>query len=327
VNAGRYDGIVLNGAAVSLGTHLSAPKFAILGGADLDVLAEPRTADLRKLAGTFGVLSGSIRYPVYARMIAQQRRGLRTCSGYNYFPSGIHKRGDQLLEDIFRGKHPYRLQIRGADVSQSEYAEPSDRRGSDVLILVPVRVLFREPLPAGATPNDKKGNDIIIRGIADFMRTSQCSPTVMLVEKGPDVAAAKELAASLGVAEKLIWFPEKPMIEILEWYRRADIVFDQLGEHVMGAVTLDAMLTGRPVLTNARPEIFDPIIPEPSPICHARTPEDVRRWLERLVHDPELRRDIGLRSSKFVRRHFSATRTAEAIAAHFESLKRTRSAF
>jgi glycosyltransferase involved in cell wall biosynthesis len=152
------------------------------------------------------------------------------------------------------------------------------------------------------------------------MKASGRTPKIYLVEKGPDVPASKELATELGIADKLIWLKEMSMREIFDWYARADIVFDQLGEHVMGAVTLDAMLTGRPVVTNARPEIFDPIIPEASPICHARTPEDVHQWLQLLVDDPELRRNIGVRSREFVRRHFSASQTAEAIAAHFEGL-------
>lgn len=320
VNAGGYDGIVLNGASISLGTHLHAPKFAILGGADLDVLCDPGTANLKKLVESFGLRWGVIRYTIYRRFVAQQRKGLRACSGYNYFPEGVQPRGEELLAEIFENLSPYRLPLRGADISQQLYVEPSDRRGDDTIILVPVRFLWREPLPAGFSPHENKRNDIIIRGLADYMRTSGRSPNIVLVEKGPDVKATKDLAAELGIGSKLTWLKEMGMREIFDWYARADIVFDQLGEHVMGAVTLDAMLTGRPVITNARPEIFDRIIADPSPICHARSPQAVSEWLHRLVDAPDLRRDIGKRSRTFVQRNFSAVQTARAIEAHFLSI-------
>lgn len=319
INAENYDGIVLNGAPISLAPHLNAPKFAILGGADLDVLCDPQTPNLRKLVGTFGAYSGAIRSIVYRRFVRQQRRGLRACFGYNYFPEGIHPGGEQLLADIFKGLSPERIQIRGADVSQHLYVEASDRRGDDTIIFVPVRFLWREPLPAGFSEHENKRNDIIVHGLAQYISSSGRSPKIVFVEKGPDVQATKELAAFLGIAEKISWIPEMSMREVFSWYARADIVFDQLGEHMIGAVTVDTMLIGRPVITNARPEVFSKLISEPSPMCHARTPAEVSEWLGRLVDDPELRRDIGRRSHEFVHQYFNGQKTAEAIAKQFEN--------
>lgn len=322
INSENYDGIVLNGAAISLGTRLSGPKFAILAGSDLDVLCDPEMLDRRGIVKTFGQVSGNIRYPIYRRFQRLQRAGLRSCSGFNYFPKGIHPRGDALLSEIFEGRAPYRLEIRGADLAQLAYSEPSDRRGSDAVILVAVRFLWREPLPAGFSPHENKRNDLIIRGIAQYMKASGKSPKVVLVEKGPDVEASKELASALGIADSLTWLKEMTHAEIFQHYAAADIVFDQLGEHIIGAVGLDAMLTGRPVITNARPEIFDPIIPELSPVCHARTAEDVCAWLGKLVDDPALRKEIGIQSRRYVKRHFDKSDTALAIADHFRDMRR-----
>ena len=318
INGGAYDGLVLDGFAVGLATELVGRKFALLAGADLDVMCDPRSVDAVALRHRYGLVSGRIRHYLLQKILIRQRTGLRACAGFNYFAEGINPRAEQLLAEIYEGLSPYRLQIRGTDCDQLTYSPPSDRRGDDVIIFAPVRFLYREPLPANFSPLENKRNDLIIEGIARYLRESGKSPRIVMVEKGPDVAAAKALTEQLGIANGVTWLKEMTQAEIFEWYRRADIVFDQLGNHIVGQVAWDSMLQGRPVIANARPEVFEKIIPEPSPICHASNADSVAAWLHQLVDSPERRREIGIRSHKYINNYYNKSTTASAIEQFFE---------
>lgn len=317
VREGDYDGVVLSGLNVGLGRFLSPPGFALLAGSDLDVYCDPATANWRLLRRHYGFVSGTLRALLLLRVVAGQREGLRSCDGFNYFPEGINPHAERLLEEIHAGRDPYRLQLRGLDCDRLAYIEPSNRTGSDVKVLIAVRFLWRTPLPPGFSELENKRNDLILKGIALYLRNTEARPQFILVSKGPDVDASKRLAEELGIAAALTWIDEMTPSEILEWYSRADIVFDQLGSHIVGAVALDSMLTGRPVIANARPDVFEAILPEPSPICHAETAEQVADWLARLVDDPRLRREIGRRSHDHVIRFYNQKDTAHAIAQFF----------
>ena len=64
------------------------------------------------------------------------------------------------------------------------------------------------------------------------------------------------------------------------------------------------MLQGRPVIGNARPEIFDLLTGEKTPVCHATTPEQVCYWLQQLTENKDLIGAIGTKSGQYVLDHF-----------------------
>lgn len=76
---------------------------------------------------------------------------------------------------------------------------------------------------------------------------------------------------------------------------------------------LDAMASGRIVIANARPEIFEPIIKEKTPVCHATDENEVSYWLEKLVNNKDLRAQIA--SRKYVEKHFSTENAVNKIMA------------
>jgi len=93
---------------------------------------------------------------------------------------------------------------------------------------------------------------------------------------------------------------------------QADICVDNLGQSAIGMTGLDAMATGRPLIANARLEIYAHLIKDPNPVCHAATAEEVCAQLELLVCDREKREQIGRTSRVFVLKHWSPA--ANAIA-------------
>lgn len=317
LNEGGYDGVVLNGFAISLAPLLTSPVMALLAGSDLDVLCDPRAQDQSAMITQYGLLVGRLRYAVQMRFVRLQRAGLRACGAFNYFAQGIHPRGEELLAEIYRGLEPARLQVRGTDCTGLSYVPPSDRVGAAVRIFAPVRFLFRDPMPPGFTPQENKRNDIILRGFALYVHRFNKAMRLTMVKKGPDVPEAEKLCAELDISKNVNWLEEMSQIEITRRYIDADIVFDQMGQHTIGAIGFDSMLVGRPVIANGRIDVYDCVLFEKSPICHATTPEEVCAWLARLVDDPGLRARIGRRSNRYVMRHFNMDDTVQWVVDHF----------
>jgi glycosyltransferase involved in cell wall biosynthesis len=101
--------------------------------------------------------------------------------------------------------------------------------------------------------------------------------------------------------------------EVWEEYKLADICFEQLDQSVVAMAGLDAMATGRPLIANGRPEIFDAMIGAPSPICQARTPDEVCAQLEKLVFNAQIMEEVGKSSREYVSQFFSSEAAAEKV--------------
>ncbi|MEQ1756370.1 MAG: glycosyltransferase [Micropepsaceae bacterium] len=317
LNEQQFDGFVLNGLFITLAPYLNAKRFALLAGADLDVYCDPASFRWRKLVGEFGAPRGLARSLVFSRLVHLQRKGLAACAGTNFFAEGINPNGDALLNDILPRSGNFRIQVRGVDTSMLAYVDGSDRTGDDTEFLIPVRMVWKEPLPAGLSRIENKKTDEMLKGFAEVRRRTALKPKLFIIEKGPHVSETKELLAKLEIADQVTWLREMSQSSLLEWYRRVDVVFDQLGEHMIGGIALDAMLIGRPVIANARPEIFVPLFGEPSPICHATNATDVAAHIGRLVNSPVVRRKMGLQCREYVTRNFNGTRTAEDMLEFF----------
>jgi glycosyltransferase involved in cell wall biosynthesis len=166
------------------------------------------------------------------------------------------------------------------------------------------------PLGGYSSELDFKGSDIMVRGLGMFRRKTAIPLDIRFVRKGRNVEETCRLAEEEGIASDVTWADEMTQQEVLEEYRRADIVFDQLGSGMISMGCLDAMATGRPVIANGRPEIAESLVGVPAPVCQAKTPDEVCAQLMRLVPDRAERERVGLLSRRYVERHFSAERAA-----------------
>ena len=101
--------------------------------------------------------------------------------------------------------------------------------------------------------------------------------------------------------------------EVWEQYQLSDICFDQFGSSFVAMSGLEAMATGRPVIANGRPEIFEPFVGAPSPLCQASTPAEVCSQLERLAFCLEELARVGLASRNYVEKNFSPVGAAKQI--------------
>jgi len=318
LNSGGYDAVVFNGCWHKIGVFISRRTrvLCFFSGADLDVKASYK-AVLHAKHST-NVIAHYVKTLLRLCETWLHRRGIRRASLINYFPEGVVPAADRLINEIMKGRDFHRIQVRGLTVDDVEYSPPSTRVGADVVIFNPTRFLWKNPLPLGYAMEENKRNDIMLRGIATFYNKTGLAIKVVLVEKGAQLTETKALIDELGIAHLVSWRQEMSQKEIFQHYQDSDVIFDQLGIHWVGHGGLDAMLVGRPVIANGRPDVFNKILGETIPLCQATNEEEVADWLAKLAMNPELRKEIGLRSREFVIRNFNATDTARQIVKHLE---------
>ncbi len=310
------DAVILNGLAHGFGAYLprSIPSVALFSGADLDVMGD-RTAAANRLARTSG-LKSKFRAAATLASVELHRRGVAHASMFTYFPRGMVPSGDTILESIFHGRPVVRFEHCHVVTDGIGYAPPPENARVRVFNLT--RFLWKKPLPLGATAEESKGNDIMVRGLALYRRRFGTPLDVHFVEKGLHVGETKALLRELGVEDLVTWHAEMAFPAFLEQCRASDIIFEQLGDHVFTGGYYP-MLMGRPVIGNGRPEIMQRFTGAVSPICQATTPEEVCSWLARLVPDKGLRRTTGLASRAFVLAHLDLRHEARFIDEHLRT--------
>lgn len=305
------DAVVLNdfghGIKPLLKKHI--PSVSIFSGSDLDILANPSM--ITHLAGTGNPIPRSFRKWLVTQTMQRHRQGIREATMISYFPKGLIPEGDRLIEEIF-GKHPVprfphcHIPIEG--IPYHPYPQ------NDIPVLFNLtRFLWKEPLPPGYGPWENKRNDLMIKALGRYFRETGKTFDLHLVEKGAQIPETKTLIEEVGIAHLVTWHAEMSHKAIFDFYYRSDMVFEQLGNHILTG-GLYPMLVGRPVIGNGRPEIFEKIHGEKSPVCQASSEEEVFQWLLALLPDRNRREEIGRASRAFVMRHFSLKDEALAFA-------------
>jgi hypothetical protein len=87
--------------------------------------------------------------------------------------------------------------------------------------------------------------------------------------------------------------------EAVQWYRRADIIVDQLLIGWYGVLTLEGLAMGKPVVVYVREDLFDRFTPR-IPIQNA-PPGKLKEALRELIADPRRRRELAAAGPDFVR--------------------------
>jgi glycosyltransferase involved in cell wall biosynthesis len=312
-----YDVIFLNGKWTALGSFLKDSKkvFGLFAGYELDVLGDIST--VKTLAADFynsrykkikGLIPRSWVNAFYANYIHNHIRGIKRTDLLSYYAEGISPKGDELIKQIKSGQNYSRLQVRGFDTSHFPFA-PKERTG-EFVILNTTRFYFLEER------EDNKRNDIMLHGIAKFIDDNKIQNTrLIFFEKGIDLAAAKQLCTELGLDKYIEWVKEVLLTELVAYYEQCDVAFDQLGNQWIGS-GLFSMLTGRPLIANARNDIYQRFTHLPSPICHAEDPRAVADWLTKLYNDPELAKKIGIQSREYVLELYDLDKTIDFFIQH-----------
>jgi glycosyltransferase involved in cell wall biosynthesis len=313
------DLLFLNEEGPALAIGLKIPSVVLLTGSNVEIFADPAMAPTLKPqvfprpAWLRSFIQKLLPTSIIHRWLTfPQRSGIQNARLVTHLARGLAPRGDAILDSLGIGDDR-RFFLLMTDL---EMIAPTPPPNNPILrAFCGARLTWLAEPGSDLTAADLKGTDILLHGVALFERRTGRALELHLVRKGRHVAQTAALADKLGIAGLIVWHDEMAQSDFLVQCRLADIVFDQFAESIVAMAGLDAMATGRPLIANGRPEIIEPLIGEPSPICQARSAEEICRHLERLSASPEDRLRLGLEGRRYVEKHFSPDAGARKILA------------
>ncbi len=305
------DFVVLNDLGISLAGNIRCPYLALITGSDLSYYCQPDS-------GRRVIADMTTRNPlkqlwgrwVWRRILHLQRQGVRRADLVFHFARGLIPSNDALLDDLDVSDER-RMFFLMADV-QALPAKPFHSNPRPRTFCA-TRLTWKGRKQPGDSSLDYKGSDIMIRGLGEFYRRSEMPLDIHLVRKGQHVAETVDLVQAEGLTPLVTWHDEMTQAEVWDQYELADVVFEQFGQGIVAMAGLEAMAVGRPVIANGRPEIFEPMLGEPSAICQATNPQEVCQQLQRLLGEDAQCRQAGAASRAWVEKHFAPQVAAERI--------------
>lgn len=322
------DALILNHLGPSLLAFVPRPAIALLTGSDLDYFGDFATIDERRAvyAPAYAAsAAGRLHDRLWYGLIKRQREGIRNATAVSYFHRGLNPEGDLLLDEIGVTDSRRFYLYMAEEVCETWKAPPVRAMPR---IFCGTRLTWVRPISPGSSSLDYKGTDIMIRGLAHYIRESGRRLEIRLVRKGTHVRETGALISELGLDGLVTWLDELPAYRFKEEVRQADICIDQLGTtSCVGMAGLSAMAEGRPLIANWRPEIWDRVLGQRSPVCQASTPEDVSEHLRRLVSSKALRETIGRHSRQFVDAQFSPEAAGNECLRRFKTSKQSSGLF
>jgi glycosyltransferase involved in cell wall biosynthesis len=241
-----------------------------------------------------------------ADLVTRQRDALLACellvTGH---PRGLIGEVDDLLDEIGLDDS-LRAVRRCADIARVGRLAPPEPDPDGLRVYSFARVDYVER--SGFSSMDYKGTDVLLEGFARFLARGGRG-RLHLPRKGHDLAAAEALAERLGVADRVEWFENLPYARYVELMARADLVCDAVSPAGPAGPCQDALLMGRAVLGDLRPDAFAPVLGgEGYPGLHVTDAEGVAEALAWAQDDPAALAALARRGREFAERELSPER-------------------
>lgn len=169
----------------------------------------------------------------------------------------------------------------------------------------------------------KKGFDVLIRALAEPALAGIALKAVM-VGRGDELAAWQQLAADLGIADRIVWVGNVPKTEIGVYYNLCDVLaMPSVSRPADGlnVCVLDAMSCAKPVVASTvagNPLAVDDgvtglLVPEQDPPALAAA-------LARVLGDAALRRQMGAAARRCIETELGWPPLARRYIAHFTQM-------
>ena len=305
---------ILNGFYIALHPYLetSALRIGLSHGADLIQWGDPgnKTRLVRDFSNKtiFRFFPSLVSRWWIGTLLKRQSAGFVSLGYLVAFLRGINSDNDRLVAWYQSQGVEY---IPRLDVSFDPLqGQPRGFKEAGDHLNVFSGVRFHYKSMVGDRQGWSKGNDHIIRGLAAFYR--ECPDLrVHFVEKGPDVEEAKALCDETGL-DCVVWHKEMPFSELLSLYGEADICFDQIGDHWIGAIGAYALWLGKPLIANDRNLVSSGFWPQQTPVFTATCAEEVLGQL-RVLRDPEIRKAAAGPSQFFAEKYLSSERVVAEL--------------
>jgi hypothetical protein len=307
------DGLILNDLGPSLLPLLCRPAIALLTGSDISYNADLRSVTTRTACWAASYRSsaeGRLNESLIREFIQRQRKGIQKAIGVIHFPRGVVPESDTIFDELGVTDSKRFFQY----IAELQLIKPTPApQNIPIRVFSATRLTWKFPMEPGHSLLDYKGSDIMIRGLGLFCRQTGVRLDIQLVKKGLHLAETEQLIAEESLTEQVTWSEEMSLASVWSEFTRCDIVIEQLASSAIGMAGIDAFAAGRPVIGNARSEMFKSSFRQPMPICQASTAKEVCSQLQRLVFDYGTRSKLGELGRQFVEEHCSAKQFAQAI--------------
>ena len=179
-----------------------------------------------------------------------------------------------------------------------------------------------------------KGPDVAVRTLAEAVaRDPEVAGDLVLAivggpsgpDKGAEVARLLELAAALGVSERVMLFPPQPQPKLVDFYTAADVVLVPSRSESFGLVALEAQACGTPVIAANVGGL--PYVVEDGRsgfLVEGHDPGDHAERLLQILRDPQLQSSFGDEAARQALRFTWDATTDQMVSVYDEVLAHPR---
>ncbi len=179
-----------------------------------------------------------------------------------------------------------------------------------------------------------KGPDVAVRTLAEAVaRDPDVAGDLVLAivggpsgpDKGAEVARLLELAAALGVSERVMLFPPQPQPKLVDFYTAADVVLVPSRSESFGLVALEAQACGTPVIAADVGGL--PYVVEDGRsgfLVEGHDPGDHADRLLQILRDPRLQSSFGDEAARQALRFTWDATTDQMVSVYDEVLAHPR---
>lgn len=163
-----------------------------------------------------------------------------------------------------------------------------------------------------------KGNDRFIRAIVRGIKEG-LNAKVILLDRGSDRGAAKQMIDNSGVRERFIFKPQMTRDELIEHFHTADVVVDQFDVGGFGLAALEAMACGKPVMIYINEQCANILYDESPPVLNCSTEDEIYQqiWLSA---DENYRKETGRKAREWVVRYHHWEKIIDRLIVYCELL-------
>lgn len=288
----------------------TSPAFLSKAGITLDLLI-PYGSDIYLLP--FFQFSRNPVY-LYKRLYFQffQRRGIRNAKSFimerqldwvEKRVSSLKMKSHRVFTSIPMVHLPTYENVTSEEVAKLKYYKiyKEIRNNHDL-------VIFHHSRHSWKNPHDKfelKGNDILFRGFAEFLKINTYSKAcIVTLEYGDEVADSKDLICSLGIDNNVFWLPKQDRKELMMGLSLSDLVVGELfNSFNLYGITAEALQMGKPIMQKRIDSEFSNDYPSLHPIIYADSVDSVCEGILKYVENPAKYKDIGLQGRKWYQEH------------------------
>ncbi|HYJ80337.1 MAG TPA: hypothetical protein VEW03_12070 [Longimicrobiaceae bacterium] len=175
------------------------------------------------------------------------------------------------------------------------------RAEHDLVVFHHARHTWRLP----ETDFNWKANDRLLRGFAAFLRARpEVRACLVTMEYGPHVADSRALAAELGIAHAVRFFPRMARKDLMVGLSLCDVATGEFGMSWLSAGTVyEALAMARPLLHHRDDALYRGFFPELYPLMNARTDDEIAAALAGWADDPEAHRRMGEAGRRWLQRY------------------------